>query len=262
MQRACLCDHRPPGLPLAAGSFLARALRMNAPRFRRSAAALVLVSACFGCVYFSSSQRFPPPTLRAADLNTERPLPPVLLVRVAQRELTSLDGAQIEALEMISARADRVSRPIDAARVVYLEILARVLDGSERPAAIEPARARLVAAIAAAAGDLEGVVRELHGALAREERSELARDFAVWVARHEPAWSGTPKIDWVDGFAADELTRVVLDGMRASVEDDAARWSAAVERRVGEALAGTADRPSDAARRELARRLRADDPRP
>ena len=212
-----------------------------------------------GCLYVGSNvDQVSTTTLTAARTTTVPPPLAAFVVRVAEDE-DALDPAKARVVAELVREVDEAVRPVEDARIVLVDVLARaMIDRRFTPATADAAADRFVRATEQAAPTLRSAVERLHAVLDTRERRALVEAVAARFERWERVWEtsaagtmgGHP---WVGTLAGSSPAT-------AEIERDAVttaqRWSAGLVAQVG-ALAE--DPGLDAsARAQLASRLRAD----
>ena len=219
------------------------------------AGAVVLAS---GCLYVgSNAEQVSTTTLTAARTTTVPPPLAAFVVRVAEDE-DALEPAKARAVEELVREVDEAVRPIEDARIVFVDVLARaMIDRRFMPASADAAADRFVRATEQAAPRLRSAVERLHAVLDMRERRALVEAVAARFERWERVWETSPGRTteghpWVGTLAGNSpaTNEIARDAVTT-----ARRWSAGLVAEVG-ALAE--DPALDAsARGQLASRLRA-----
>jgi hypothetical protein len=226
--------------------------------------ALGLVGACVGG---ESDQRVSAARLTAAQrVGSRAPSLPVFVVRLAQGDIAE-GASQRSTVDELAAEAEEVSRPIDEARVLFLEVLAESAEeGRVRADVVATVADRVVRATERAAPKLFLIVAELQRVLTKRQRETLVLLLAKSFDKWSPAWDATsphprPLSDasdrrWVMALSGDDLAfRAMGDEFARAMSARARDWTTHFPERVGAELANQS--PSD--RRVLILRLRSDD---
>lgn len=214
-----------------------------------------------GCIYVGARERYVTTTVTAAALESRNPPLPLFVIRVARNELT-LDATQSRELESLVREADVAVRPIDEARIVFLESLAgSVEEGRYRTVGADAAADSVVRATEQAAVSLASVMQRLHSALNSRQRAVLVQLVRERIESWAPSWgahsSGETVSDghrWVTALATESFDSSAAGELGRDITGTARGWTALLERRVA------ADLPSldAAARRKLVVQLRTD----
>lgn len=225
---------------------------------------IVIFAGCISGSTFDTS-RTGSTRVTAATLGSATPPLPLLLVRLAESEL-SLSSEQATIVAGLNRQADKAAQPIDEARVVYLESLARSLDDNQLHAVtVSTAEERLARATEQMAPVFIGIVEELRRTLSPRQRALLVQEITspMHFARWAPAWHPTSSRDyaderaraalWLSEFTRDDgrqLGRLMTDDLTAVTRT----WAASARERA-EATIASGD---IGARRQLAIRMRTD----
>jgi len=210
-----------------------------------------------GCPYVGSNSEKPSTTtLTAARTASMAPPLAAFVVRVAEDE-DALGPGPSRAVEQLVREVDESVRPVEDARVVFVEVLARALtEGRFEPAPAHVAADRVVRATEQAAPALRSAIERLHAVLVPRQRAALVEAVTARFDRWAHVWGDAPgSIDehaWIGTFAG--ASPATSDVERDAVTT-ARRWTS---RLVGD-VARIAEHPTlDArARSELASHLRA-----
>ena len=122
-----------------------------------------------------------------AQLATRTPLLPGFFVRVAEAQL-SLTSEETRALGALAAEADAAMRPVDQARIVFLETLARGIEDGALGPTVDVSRERLIRAATQAAPALRSVVERLHALLSPAERAFVVDVASSRLDRWAASW--------------------------------------------------------------------------
>ena len=192
------------------------------------------------------------------------PTPPLaaLVVRLAQSEL-SLANTQIERVDALVRETDGVIRPIDDARTVFLETLARGVEQDHLSSTQVRATAdEVVRATEEASPALTSAILRLVATLSPRQRVELVKIVHRRAPLWSPFWEATKAREsiaevrthgWIDSLANSTFGELA-DAIQPDAVATARAWTERIHATVN-AKVGTLDAM---ARRSLASRLRAD----
>jgi hypothetical protein len=206
---------------------------------------------CLGPAWSTKSEPVSPPpasltVVRAGEVESRHPPLAALVVRIARSDL-DLDPAQEPEVDDLIRRTNAAIRPMDEARILFLETLARmVTEDRYSPALVALASERLVIATEAALPKLESALIDLHAALSPRQRVTLVQILNLRIAAWAPTWK-LPKTaammadeqSWIGSLASDQeppLDEQVLRAMREDAIFTVRHWSAQTSRRVMELL--------------------------
>ncbi|MBX3232565.1 MAG: hypothetical protein KIT84_16440 [Labilithrix sp.] len=225
------------------------------PLSRRRAVLAALAAIGSGCLYLGNTAPTQSRTqVRSATLASATPPLGAFVIRVAASDL-DLDAEQARVIGELVHDADESIRPLDDARVTFLEVLVRaVTEHRYDEATVAGAAAAVLVAARTTSMRLLHALVKLHGVLEPEQRRLLvARVGARWDG-WAAAWHGGAPQDhpWLATFlrpAFPEDTRMIEDAVRI-----ASRWADETSAEVRDACA----RPTldDDDRRKLLERLR------
>lgn len=214
-----------------------------------------------GCVDLGPSERYATTSVTASVVESRTPPLPLFILRLASSELT-LGAEQAREVESLVIEAGVAVRPIDEARVVFLEILASSIEeGRYRAPAVTAAAERVVHATEQASPTLESALQRLHSTLTVSQRAALVQVVGRRIDAWAPSWrapsSAAAALDdhrWLSALKTESFDRAAAGEMGRDITVTARAWSLGLARHVATAL----ETLDAAARRDLVTQLRTD----